>query len=159
MFDAPADLYQIVIDDHRRRPRNRGPLPAANRVSRRENPACGDFCTIELRLDPANGPDARIAAAAFTGAGCALSQASASLATAALTGRTLPEARNLVARVETLVGVGAPEPGDEADPTAAPRSDYALGDLVALSAAHAFPARHACALLAWRAALDAVGAG
>jgi nitrogen fixation NifU-like protein len=164
MPDAAAELFQAVIDDHRRRPRNRGPLPSAHRAAKRENPACGDLCTIQLRLDPAPAateasfavpPDTRIVAVAFTGAGCALSQASASLATVALSGRTVAEARALAADVEQLVRAGAPPPADAPlpDPSSVPP------DLGALSAVHAFPARHACALLAWRAALDALGPG
>jgi nitrogen fixation NifU-like protein len=135
-----AELFQIVIDDHRRRPRNRGPLPTANRVARRENPACGDLCSLQLRVE-----DGRVVAACFTGAGCALSQASASLATVALAGRPLPEARALVATVETLVLSGS-----------SPAPPPNLGDLGALAAIHAFPARHACALLVWRAAAEAL---
>ena len=145
MSEANAEFYQAVIDEHRRRPRNRGPLPFAQRVARRENPACGDLCTIQLQLD-----GDRIITAAFTGAGCALSQASASLATIALTGRTSDEARTLAATIAELIRTGAEN--DNASP-AAP-----LGDLAALAAAHAFPARHACALLAWQATLDALNA-
>lgn len=135
-----AELFQIVIDDHRRRPRNRGPLPTANRVARRENPACGDLCSLQLHVE-----NDRVVAACFTGAGCALSQASASLATVALADRPLAEARALVATVETLVQSGT-----------APELPAKLGDVRALAAAHAFPARHACALLAWRAAGEAL---
>ena len=164
MSDASAELYQAVIDDHRRRPRNRGPLPSAHRVAKRENPACGDLCTIQLRLDPPPAPpdspagavselapDTRISAAAFTGAGCALSQASASLATVALAGRTVAEVRALAATMGQLVRTGHPA-------SDTPGSD-ALGDLAALVAAHRFPARHACALLAWDAALAALASG
>ena len=150
MSDASAELYQAVIDDHRRRPRNRGPLPTANRVATRENPLCGDVCTLHLRLAP-DSPDARIAEARVTGAGCALSQASASLATVALVGRTPTEARALAATVETLVRTGLPAPSA---PLPAPCS--AFPDLAALSAVHALPARHACALLVWQAALTAL---
>ena len=156
MSDASTELYQAVIDDHRRRPRNRGPLPAAHRVARRENPACGDLCTFYLQLDPdpATPTDpisdpSRIVAATFTGAGCALSQASASLATTALTGRTAAEARQLAASVETLLRTGLPAPAS---------SLPAPSDLAALAAAHACPARHACALLVWQAALAALAA-
>ncbi|MBC8008585.1 MAG: iron-sulfur cluster assembly scaffold protein, partial [Burkholderiales bacterium] len=104
-MDASAEFYQAVIDDHRRRPRHRGPLPTANRVARRENPACGDLCTMQLEVT-----GDRILAAAFTGAGCALSQASASLATSALRQRTVTEARTLAAAVDTLIRTGATSP-------------------------------------------------
>ncbi len=148
MSDVPAELYQAVIDDHRRRPRNRGPLPSANRVATRENPLCGDICTLRLHLVPApDSPDARIAEARFTGAGCALSQASASLATVALAGLTPAEARTLAATVESLVRTGLPAPGSPLP---------ASSDLAALSAVQPLPARHACALLPWQAALAAL---
>jgi nitrogen fixation NifU-like protein len=168
MSDASAELFQAVIDEHRRRPRNRGPLPSSHRVAKRENPVCGDLCTIQLRLDPAPvpvttspsspdqaalPPDTRIAAAAFTGAGCALSQASASLATVALFGRTVAEARALASEVEQLVRSGAPLSSSDAP---LPVSRALPPDLAALAAVHAFPARHACALLVWRATLDAL---
>ena len=149
MSDPAAELFQAVIDDHRRRPRNRGPLPTANRVARGENPACGDLCTVRLRFEPdPAAPDARIAELRFTGAGCALSQASASLLTVALAGRTRTEALALTAEIEALVRTGAA--------TGAPSGT--LGDLAALAAAHAFPARHACALLAWQTLRDALAA-
>ena len=154
MSDVSAELFHAVIDDHRRRPRNRGPLPGAHRVVRRENPACGDLCTLQLRFDPAPplAPDTRIAGAAFTGAGCALSQASASLATVALDGRRTAEARALIDQVEKLVGSDAAPPSTE--PGSFPAAD--IGDLAALGAARAFPARHACALLVWQAAREAL---
>jgi len=153
----PAELYQSVIEEHRRRPRHRGPLPVAHRAARRENPACGDVCAIQFQLDPppppgtAVDPAARVLAAGFTGAGCALSQASASMLAAALTGLTVAEARALAGVVETLIRTGSA-------PTVPPVDSTELGDLSALAATHAFPARHACGLLAWqaaRAALDA----
>ena len=177
MSDASAELYQAVIDDHRRRPRNRGPLPSAHRFAKRENPACGDFCTIQLRLDPPPvvpdspsgavselAPDTRIVAAAFTGAGCALSQASASLATVALSGRTVAEARALAATVELLVRTGSLPPISAsamlpASVSSPPPPCSLLPDLAALVAVHRFPARHACALIAWDAALAALASG
>ncbi len=144
MSDA-AELFQAIIEEHRRRPRNRGPLPTANRVATRENPACGDRCTLHLELDPAG----RIRAAAFTGSGCALSQASASLATTALTGRGSAEVPQLASALEALLQ-GRPAPA--AEPSLP-------GDLAALAAVRAYPARHACALLAWQCALAALQAG
>lgn len=186
-----AEFFQAVIDDHRRRPRHRGPLPTANRVASRENPLCGDRCTIQLQLVPDfNALGTRILAAGFTGAGCALSQASASLLVSAITGRTVGELRALAASVDAWVRTGAalslpasepslvsaalpagepnegPGLGIDHDPEsgAAPGADARLlgntvatsGDVAALAAAHAYPARHACALLAWQAALAAL---
>jgi nitrogen fixation NifU-like protein len=149
----PAELYQAVIEEHRRRPRHRGPLPVAHRAARRENPACGDVCAIQFQLNPPPSPEAaaeapaHLLAVGFTGAGCALSQASASMLAAALTGLSVAEARILAGRVDALVRTGTSIP----DPTD-------MGDLAALAAAHAFPARHACALLAWQTALAALAA-
>ena len=71
-----TDLYQQVILDHNRRPRNRGKLPSANRVAHGDNPTCGDQCDVYLRVD-----GDRIAEISFDGSGCAISQASASLMT------------------------------------------------------------------------------
>jgi nitrogen fixation NifU-like protein len=146
---SETEFFQAVIDDHRRRPRHRGPLPTATRGARRENPLCGDRCALQFQLEPAADAAApagaaRILAAGFTGAGCALSQASASLLTVAATGRTVGEFQALAAQVEAWVRVGAK---DEFMPP---------GDLAALAAARAYPARHACALLAWQAALAAL---
>ena len=78
-----SELYQQVILDHNKSPRNRGKLPTANRVAHGDNPTCGDQCSVYLRLDPASAsPDGqRIAEITFDGSGCAISQASASLMT------------------------------------------------------------------------------
>jgi nitrogen fixation protein NifU and related proteins len=138
---TPEELYLAVIDDHRRHPRNRGPLPSANRVARRENPSCGDICVVQLRLD---ADPARIAAVGFTGAGCALSQASASLMTVRVAGLPAAAIPALYQQIHDTVTTGRSP--DEAG----------LGDLAALGSVHARPARHACALLAWQALLEAL---
>ena len=153
-----TELYQAIIDDHRRRPRHRRTLPTAHRVASAENPLCGDTCTVHLQFDPAPAnpsplaPATRIVAATFTGAGCALSQASASLATVALTGLTPAQALALAATIETLVRNGHPssEPAPEATVLSAD------SDLRALAAVHALPARHPCALLIWQATRQAL---
>jgi nitrogen fixation NifU-like protein len=136
------ELFLAVIDDHRRHPRHRGPLPSANRVARRDNPSCGDICTVQLHLDP----EGRIAEAAFTGAGCALSQASASLLTVRVTGLPAAAIPALYQQIHDTVTTGHPP------------ADSDLGDLAALGSVHARPARHVCALLAWQALLDALAA-
>lgn len=133
-----TDLYQSVILDHNRRPRNRGKLPTANRVAHGENPSCGDQCTVYLRLD-----GDRIADISFDGSGCAISQASASLMTLNLKGRTAPEAEAIYADVHKLVTTGQV---DESN----------LSDLAALAGVHQFPARIKCATLGWHAALNAL---
>jgi nitrogen fixation NifU-like protein len=137
---SSEELFLAVIDDHRRHPRHRGLLPSANRVARRDNPSCGDICTVQLRLDA----EGRIAEAAFTGAGCALSQASASLLTARITGLSAAAVPALYRQLEHTVTTGRPPENTD------------LGDLAALGSVHARPARHVCALLAWQALLDAL---
>ena len=132
-----TDLYQSVILDHNRRPRNRGKLPTANRVAHGDNPSCGDQCTVYLRLD-----GDRIADISFEGSGCAISQASASLMTLNLKGKTIPEAEALYADVHKLVTTGQVDEGN-------------LSDLAALAGVHQFPARIKCATLGWHAALNA----
>jgi nitrogen fixation NifU-like protein len=132
-----TDLYQSVILDHNRRPRNRGKLPTANRVAHGENPSCGDQCTVYLRLE-----GDRIADISFEGAGCAISQASSSLMTVNLKGKTVAEAQTLYDDVHKLVTTGKVD-------------EQNLSDLAALAGVHQFPARIKCATLGWHAALNA----
>jgi nitrogen fixation protein NifU and related proteins len=131
------DLYQSVILDHNKRPRNRGKLPTANRVATGDNPTCGDNCTVYLVVD-----GGKIAQIGFEGSGCAISQASASLMTTQLKGKTLPEAEETYGRFADIVKTGkSPEEFDE---------------LAAFAGVHAFPARIKCATLSWHAALEAL---
>lgn len=132
-----TDLYQHVILDHNRRPRNRGRLPTANRVAHGENPTCGDQCHVYLRMD-----GDRIAEISFDGSGCAISQASASIMTTQVKGKTREEAERLYQEFHHLVTTG--ETPDE------------ISDLAALAGVHAFPARIKCATLGWHAALNAL---
>ena len=138
-----TELYQHVILDHNRRPRNRGKLPTANRVAHGDNPSCGDQCSVYLRLAaPAPGQPDRIAEISFDGSGCAISQASASLMTTQLKGKTAAEAEKLYAEFHDIVTSGkAPEE---------------ISDLAAFAGVHAFPARIKCATLGWHAALNAL---
>jgi nitrogen fixation NifU-like protein len=132
-----SELYQQVILDHNKRPRNRGKLPTANRVAQGENPSCGDQCRVYLRLD-----GDRIGEIAFEGSGCAISQASASLMTTQLKGKTAAEAETLFQDFHHIVTTGeAPEE---------------ISDLAAFAGVHAFPARIKCATLGWHAALNAL---
>jgi nitrogen fixation protein NifU and related proteins len=132
-----TDLYQQVILDHNRRPRNRGKLPTANRVAHGDNPTCGDQCSVYLRLD-----GDRIAEISFDGSGCAISQASSSLMTTQLKGKTAAEAEALYQRFHEIVTTGqAPEE---------------ISDLAAFAGVHTFPARIKCATLGWHAALNAL---
>ncbi len=134
-----TDLYQAVILDHSKHPRHRGALPTANRVARGENPSCGDECTVYL-----NFHDNHIEDIGFTGAGCAISQASASLMTTLVKGKTPAEVRERFEHFQHIVTTG--EHPDE--PT----------DLAAFAGVHAYPARIKCATLGWHATLDALGA-
>ena len=135
------DLYQEVILDHNRRPRNFRTLPAANRHAEGHNPLCGDRVTVYLEV-----ADGRIRDLAFQGSGCAISTASASLMTEALKGRSLDEARQLFEGFHSFVTTGAGEGSEE------------LGKLAVFSGVREFPMRVKCATLAWHtlmAALDA----
>src|SRR3982751_5449806 len=96
-----TDLYQSVILDHNKRPRNRGKLPTANRVAHGDNPSCGDQCSVYLRLD-----GGRIGDTSFDGSGCAISQASASLMTTQLKGKTAAEAETLFQQFHDIVTSG-----------------------------------------------------
>ena len=135
------ELYQQVILDHSRAPRNFRALAHADRTARGHNPLCGDELTIALTLR-----DGSIADVAFQGSGCAISKASASLMTEAVKGKTGAEVRALFEKFRRLVG---------ADATAVDPEE--LGRLAALSGVREFPVRVKCATLAWhtlQAALD-----
>jgi len=133
-----TDLYQQVILDHNRRPRNRAKLPTANRVAHGDNPTCGDQCSVYIRLE-----GDRIADISFDGQGCAISQASASLMTTQVKGKTAAEAQELYEQFRKIVTTGeAPEE---------------ISDFAAFAGVHAFPARIKCATLGWHAALEALG--
>jgi nitrogen fixation NifU-like protein len=133
------DLYQEVILDHNRRPRNFGALPEANRRAEGHNPLCGDRVTVYL--DVAGG---RIRDLAFQGSGCAISTASASLMTEALKGRSVEEARQLFQGFHGLVTTGAGEGSEE------------LGKLAVFGGVREFPMRVKCATLAWHTLLAAL---
>jgi nitrogen fixation protein NifU and related proteins len=141
---ALDDLYQQVIVDHSRHPRNFGPLPGANRRAVGDNPVCGDRVTVSLILDPSS----RIAGVAFEGHGCAIATASASMMTEHVRGRTRDEAHALAEHLDRIVSGAPVEPG------AGGRLDS--GELAALSGVARFPVRVKCARLAWRALLAAL---
>lgn len=132
-----SDLYQTVILDHNKHPRNRGRVPQATRVASGDNPTCGDNCTIYLRMD-----GDRIGAIGFEGAGCAISQASASVMTTQVVGKTLDEVRAEFDGFKKIVTTGE-EPEE-------------FSESAAFAGVHAFPARIKCATLAWHATLDAL---
>ncbi len=138
MLDDLNDLYQQVILDHSRSPRNFRVLPDADRTAQGHNPLCGDNVTVYLKLD-----GDRIGDIAFQGSGCAISKASASLLTEALKGRRLDEVKPLFDRVHEMVTTGA-------------GADHAPGKLAVFAGVHKFPARVKCAILPWHAVLAAL---
>lgn len=124
------DLYQEVIFDHYRAPRNYGPLATANRSAEGYNPLCGDKIKLNLRVE-----DGVIRDAHFEGAGCAISTAAASLMTESLKGKREEEALRLMNEFQRMVtGTGEPE---------------GMGKLEALAGVREFPSRVKCATLAW----------
>lgn len=129
------DLYQEVIFDHYKKPRNCHALADANHVAHSHNRLCGDQLTVYLQVDGDTIKDV-----AFKGTGCAISTASASLMTDALKGKKLDEAEHLFEAFHHMV--------THAD--AAPAED--LGKLEALAGVREFPARVKCATLAWHPA-------
>ncbi|HEV7457610.1 MAG TPA: SUF system NifU family Fe-S cluster assembly protein [Roseococcus sp.] len=137
-FEELRDLYQEVILDHGRKPRNQFRMEVFDASARGDNPMCGD--RVELFLALENG---QISKASFLGRGCAISQASASLLTELVPGLTPEEARAMGARLREMAKTGA---RDDSTP--------ALARLSALSGVHEFPSRVKCATLAWHA-LDA----
>jgi nitrogen fixation protein NifU and related proteins len=125
------DLYQEVILDHNRRPRNFRAIETG-RKAEGYNPLCGDRLTVYLRIE--NG---RIEDASFLGSGCAISTASASLMTESVKGKTLEEARDLFERFHQMITRSPEQPIDD------------LGKLTALAGIRQFPIRVKCASLAW----------
>ena len=126
------DLYQEVILDHGRRPRNFRALPDATSRAEGLNPLCGDHYTVYVKLD-----GDRIADVSFEGAGCAISKASASLMTGALKGKTVAEAEDTFRRFQAMV-----VQGDRAQAAG-------LGKLAVLKGVCDFPTRVKCASLVW----------
>jgi nitrogen fixation NifU-like protein len=128
------ELYQQTILEHNRSPRNFKKLGDANRTAEGNNPLCGDHITLYVRLD-----GDVIGEIGFQGSGCAISQASASLMTAAVQGKTASEAEALFHQFHDMVA-GGPE---------APADPKTLGKLAAFAGVKEFPARVKCANLSW----------
>jgi nitrogen fixation NifU-like protein len=138
------ELYQEVILDHAKRPRNFRELPEANRKAEGYNPLCGDKATVFVRLEGDTVTDV-----SFKGAGCSISTASASLMTEALKGKTRAEVEALFDRFHRLV---TSDPSKAAENTAPE-----LGKLAAFAGVCEFPVRVKCASLPWhtfKAALE-----
>ncbi len=140
-----TDLYREVILDHYRSPRNRGTLAAPALHGEGTNPLCGDEIAIDMTLDDGVVSEVRV-----TGQGCSISQASASMMSEAITGRTVAEIREIAARFNALMTTD----DQIVDPD---RPGSVLGDLEALQGVREFPVRIKCATLSWHTMLDAFG--
>ncbi len=134
-MDDLRELYQEMILDHSKRPRNFGPLPGAEREAKGNNPLCGDRVTVFLAMENGVVKDVR-----FVGAGCAISMASASMMTEMVKGKTEEEARTLFARFHHLV---TEEDGGEA------LGGPDLDKLEVFAGVRQFPIRVKCATLPW----------
>jgi nitrogen fixation NifU-like protein len=128
-------LYREVIIDHYKKPRNSRPLQAPSHEARCKNPSCGDRITLQLRV-----ADDSIVEVAMLGTGCAISQASASMMTQAIKGRTLAEADAVLAAFRGMI-VDADENPDQ----------DVLGDLVSMQGVAKLHARVKCAMCGWSA--------
>jgi nitrogen fixation NifU-like protein len=139
-----TELYQQVILDHNRKPRNFRVIEDADRVSFGDNPLCGDKIKVYLKL---NGNV--IEDVSFHGSGCAISQSSASLMTQSVLGKTVEEAIDLFTRFHTMVTT---EIGSAIDETG-------LGKLRAFGGVREFPSRVKCANLSWHTLRSALESG
>lgn len=142
MPESLDDLYRDVILDHYRRPRNQGLLPNPDLKSEGFNPFCGDQIILTMTLDDAG----RIGEVGFEGEGCSISQASASMLSVHLQGRSLDEADALVRMFKGVMQ------GEELEP----EEEEQLGEVAALQGVREFPIRVKCALLAWTTLQDAI---
>ena len=146
------DLYREIIIDHYKNPRNKGelPTPPAHRTEGM-NPSCGDEIAVYLVVD-GTGPDAIVTDVKIGGQGCSISQASASMMSAAAKGKPVREARRLIAAFKSMMGIDTVDSSDETSNPSNPStdlSDVKLGDLAALRGVVKFPVRIKCAVLAW----------
>jgi nitrogen fixation protein NifU and related proteins len=137
MFDDLSDLYQQVILDHCKHPRNFHELPSPACSAQGHNPLCGDQLKIYLAMEGDVIKDI-----SFIGSGCCISKASASLLTESLKGKTRGDAQKIFDQVHDMVMTGDIK-GD-------------VGKLAVFAGVHKFPARVKCAILAWHAAMAAL---
>jgi len=133
-------LYQQLILDHYRKPRNKGELPEKTVEIQMANPVCGDEIRLQLQIE-----DNRILEARYAGHGCSISQAAVSMMTSLLKGKELSEAEDLAERFTAMMH------GDEEV-----ARDRSMGDLRALQGVSKFPVRIKCALLAFDALQEAI---
>jgi len=144
---ALEELYREVILDHYRTPRNRGHLDAPDASAEGVNPLCGDEINVELALE---GDE--VVAVAVEGQGCSISQASASMMTEAIKGKTRAEIEDLTAKFRSMMSLDG-EGGLDLDPD---RPGAVLGDLEALQGVRKYPVRIKCASLGWTVLADAL---
>jgi len=149
------DLYREIILDHYRSPRNRGelPVPPAHKVEG-FNPLCGDEVVLYVDVDPTGTVrDLKIA-----GQGCSISQASTSMMSAAVKGKSIAEARRLIRAFKALMSIHESKLEGESDGSdlAADLEGVRLGDLEALQGVVKFPVRIKCATLAWNTLTEAL---
>ncbi len=139
MNSAENELYQQVTLDHKRSPRHFGKLPQPTHRARGTNPQCGDDISVELQIE-----DDRVRDIRFTGQGCAICIASASMMSEAVHGHEVEFARRLQQRFRAVIT-------GQLEPEAAQ-----LGKLVSLSGVRRYPRRIKCALLGWHALMHAL---
>ena len=137
MFDDLSELYQQVILDHCKRPRNFHELPAPSCSAQGRNPLCGDQLKLYLLLEGETIKDA-----SFLGSGCCISKASASLLTESIKGKSRGEAQKMFEQVHDMVTTGELK-GE-------------MGKLAVFAGVHKFPARVKCAILGWHALMAAL---
>lgn len=144
------ELYREVILDHYRNPRNRGHLDSPDASAEGVNPMCGDELTIELHM-----ADGVVSEIAVDGHGCSISQASASMMSEAIKGKSREEIDDLVSKFRTMMSLDeSDDPG--LDPE---RPGATLGDIEALQGVRQYPVRIKCASLGWNTLLEALGEG
>jgi nitrogen fixation protein NifU and related proteins len=136
------DLYKEVILDHYKSPRNKRDLPDATASLQKNNPLCGDEVTIHARLE-----DGKVAEVTFEGQGCSISQASASMLTESVAGKTVEDAAGLTRDFRGMME-GSVDPDEDA-----------FGDLIALKGVVKYPVRIKCAVLAWDVLQDVLEGG
>jgi nitrogen fixation protein NifU and related proteins len=138
MFDDLEDLYQQVILDHSKSPRNFHKMEGANGVAEGHNPLCGDQIKVYLLME-----GNRIKDVSFEGSGCAISKASASMMTEAVKGKSRDEIQKLFEGFHQMIITGEMKPEE-------------TGKLSAFAGVHKFPARVKCAILSWHAMIAAL---
>lgn len=141
MAQSNRALYEEVILEHNKKPRNFHVMDDADRTVEGHNPLCGDHFTVYLKLDGDVITDI-----SFAGRGCAISKSSASLMTTLLKGKTMQEAEALFVKFHRMVTA---EPGSLVD-------EQAVGKLAVFSGVREFPIRIKCATLSWHALLSAL---